>query len=188
MVSPIEPYLGQGRVTPYPKREVAARIIWSIVQATIFRWSPRPWHRLRVELLRWFGAEIPEPDKVRIFPTVAILFPWRLTIHPRVMVGPNVRLYNIGCITLEYGANIAQHAHLCAGTHDYRRWDMPLLSSPIHVGKNVWICAEAFIGPGVTIGELTIIGARAVAVSNQPARKICAGQPCRPLKDRPTPI
>lgn len=180
-------YIGEGCVTPYPARDVVLRTLWSVVQATLFRWSPRPWHRIRVELLRLFGATIPEPDKVVIFPTATVVFPWKLTLHPRSMVGPHVRLYNLAPITLHYGANVSQYTHLCAGTHDFMRWDMPLVAKPIVLGENVWLGTEVFVGPGVTIGELCVVGARSVVVRDLPARKICVGQPCRPVKDRADP-
>lgn len=187
MSSSSKRYIGEGCITPYPRREVLLRWLWAFVQATIFRWSPRPWHRIRVELLRLFGADIPEPDKVVFFPTAKVVFPWKLTLHARSMVGPHVHLYNLGHITLKYGANISQHTYLCAGTHDYMRWDMPLVTKPIVVGENVWIGAQVFVGPGVTIGELCVVGARSVVVRDLPERKVCVGHPCRPVKDRLPP-
>ena len=122
-----------------------------------------------------------------IFPTVQIYFPWKLSLAARTMVGRHVNLYNLAPIRLEYGANLSQHCHLCAGTHDFLRWDMPLVARPIVIGRNAWLGAEVFVGPGVTIGELCVVGARAVVVKDQPARFICVGHPCRPVKPRPEP-
>ncbi len=181
------PYLGQGCVTPDPRREVLLRFLWAFVQATIFRWSPRPVHTFRARLLKWFGANIPLPSQVVVFPTVRVVYPWRLTLAPRSMVGRNVMIYNLGHITLERGANISQNVHLCAGTHDFNRWDMPLVTAPIVVGENAWVGADVFVGPGVRIGELTVVGARSVVVRDLPARKVCVGQPCRAIKDRVGP-
>jgi putative colanic acid biosynthesis acetyltransferase WcaF len=104
------------------------------------------------------------------------------------MVGRHVTIYNLGHVTLQRGANVSQNCHLCAGTHDFLRWDMPLVIKPIVIGQNAWIGADVFVGPGVTIGELCVVGARSVVVRDQPARMICVGQPCRPIKDRPTPV
>jgi putative colanic acid biosynthesis acetyltransferase WcaF len=144
-------------------------------------------HGFRARLLRLFGAAISEPAHVVIFPSAKITFPWKLTLEPRAMVGRNVTLYNLAPITLRYGANISQNCHLCAGTHDFNRWSMPLVAKPIVIGENAWLGADVFVGPGVSIGELTVIGARSVVVRDQPARKICVGNPCRPVKDRPEP-
>lgn len=181
------PYLGQNCVTPDPRGEVVRRCVWAFVQATIFRWSPRPWHGFRARLLRLFGADIPEPAHVVVFPTARIIFPWRLTLAPRSMVGRNVMLYNLGRITLQRGANVSQNCHLCAGTHDFLRWDMPLVTAPIVIGENAWLAADVFVGPGVTVGELSVVGARSVVIHDLPPRKICVGHPCRAIKDRPDP-
>ena len=182
------PYLGQNCTTPYPRREIIRRLVWSFVQSTFFRWSPRSCHAWRAHLLRWFGADIPEPSKVVVFPTVNVIFPWKLRLEPRSMIGRQVVVYNLALITLKRGANISQRTHLCAGTHDYLQWKMPLVTAPIVIGENAWVGADVFVGPGVTIGELTVIGARSVVVKDQPARMICAGHPCHPLKPRPDPV
>ena len=176
--APEPPYLGQGCVTPYPRREVVLRRVWALVESTLFRLSPRPWHGFRARLLRLFGASIPEPGKVVIFPTVRVYFPWKLTLEPRSMLGPRVNVYNLAQVTIARGANVSQHVHLCAGTHDYRRWSMPLVTAPIRIGENAWIAADVFVGPGVTVGEL-------VVVDDLPPRMICVGHPCRPVKERP---
>ena len=182
------PYLGQGCTTPYPRTEVLLRWIWALVQATLFRWSPRPCHLFRALLLRGFGADIPEPSRVVIFPTAKVFFPWKLKLAPRSMVGPRVRLYNLASITLGRGANISQGCHLCSGTHDFTRWSMPLVVQPISIGENAWLGADVFVGPGVTVGELCVVGARAVVVKDLPARMICAGHPCRPIRERAEPL
>ena len=182
-----DPYLGQGCSKPYTNGEISRRILWAVVQSTLFRWSPRPCHRFRAGLLRSFGASIPAPDKVVIFPTASVIFPWKLSLAPRSMVGPKVILYNLAQISLMRGANISQNCHLCAGTHDYKRWSMPLIAKPIIVGENVWLGADVFVGPGVSIGELCVVGARSVVVRDLPAKTVCAGNPCKVVKDRVSP-
>jgi putative colanic acid biosynthesis acetyltransferase WcaF len=181
------PYLGQHCVSPYPRMELAKRWLWVAVQSTLFRWSPRPCHAFRARLLKLFGATIPQPGQVVIFPSVRIEFPWRLTLEPRSMLGRNVIVYNLGRITLSRGANVSQYTHLCAGSHDYRRWSMPLIFAPITIGENAWIAADVFVGPGVTIGEYCVVGARSVVIKNLPPRKLCVGHPCRVVAEREPP-
>lgn len=181
------PYLGQGASTPYSSRENAGRALWILVQATLFRWSPRTWHSFRARLLSLCGADIPDPSQVVIFPSATIVFPSKLSLAPRTMVGPRVALYNLAPITLQRGANISQNCHLCSGTHDYRKWEMPLVARPIVIGENAWLGADVFVGPGVNVGELCVIGARSVVVKDTPPRTVCAGNPCRVIKARPNP-
>jgi putative colanic acid biosynthesis acetyltransferase WcaF len=181
------PYLGQGCSTPYSAKENTSRFAWALVEATVFRASPRTWHGFRARLLKLFGADIPEPDKVVIFPSVSVVFPSKLALAPRSMVGPGVKLYNLAKISLKRGANVSQYCHLCAGTHDYMKWEMPLQARPIEIGENSWLGTEVFVGPGVTIGELAVVGARSVVVKDVPSGTVCAGNPCRVLKDRTPP-
>lgn len=185
--TPEPPYLAQGTITPYSRGELVRQRLWSVVQATLFRFSLPRAHRFRCALLRCFGADIPEPDKVVIFASARIYFPWKLRLEPRTMIGRHVNVYNLGPVTLRRGANISQHAHLCAGSHDFTRWSMPLVTGPITLGANAWIAADVFVGPGVTIGELSVVGARSVVVRDLPPRMICAGNPCRPIKPRADP-
>lgn len=181
-------YLGEGNTTPNSRGEIIRRCLWAGVQATFFRWSPRGLHGFRIGLLRCFGSNIPPDGHVRIYPTTRIIYPWKLTCSARVLIGPRVNIYNLAPVTLGYGTQLSQSVHLCAGTHDYLNWSMPLVARPIHIGDNAWLGAEVFVGPGVTIGELAVIGARSVVVKDQPARMVCAGHPCRPLKPRPDPL
>lgn len=81
-------------------------------------------------------------------------------------------------------ATVSQGAHICAGTHDWRDPAMPLLKLPVSIGKRVWICADAFVGPGVSIGDDTIIGARGVVMRDVKAGVIAAGNPLQVLGPR----
>jgi len=183
-----DPYLGQGASTPYSARDNFGRFLWALVQETLFRWSPRTWHGFRARLLRAFGAHVPEPGKVVIFPTVTVIFPARLSLAPRSMVGPRVTLYNLAPITVCRGANISQNCHLCAGTHDYSTWSMPLVARPITVGENAWLGADVFVGPGIMVGALSVVGARSVVVKDVPPSTISAGNPCRVIRERKAPL
>ena len=182
------PYLGQNCVTPYPRRAVVGRCVWAAVQATLFRWSPRPFHGFRARLLRLFGARIAEPSRVVIFPSARVTFPSKLTLEPRAMIGPGAVIYNLAPVVIRYGANVSQNCHLCAGTHDFTRWSMPLVAKPITIGENAWLAADVFVGPGVTVGALSVVGARSVVVRDLPPGRVCVGNPCRPVKERLEPL
>ncbi|GAB4016667.1 hypothetical protein GCM10028808_45850 [Spirosoma migulaei] len=79
---------------------------------------------------------------------------------------------------------ISQGTHLCGGTHDYTKPGFPLVAKPIIIGDHVWVAAESFIHPGVTIGNGCVIGARSVVTKDMPGWKVCSGYPCKPIKDR----
>ena len=81
-------------------------------------------------------------------------------------------------------ATISQRAHLCAGTHDYKDPAMPLVKSTIDIGDDVWVCADAFVGPDITIGDGAVVGARAVVVRSVPPDAIVGGNPAREIGRR----
>jgi putative colanic acid biosynthesis acetyltransferase WcaF len=116
--------------------------------------------------------------------TVKIEVPWHLTIGANSSVGDHAILYCLGPVTLGDRVTLSQYAHLCAGTHDYTHPDMPLLRPPIVIEDDVWIAADAFVGPGVRIGKGSVIGARSSVFSDIPPGKICVGNPAKPIKDR----
>lgn len=133
-------------------------------------------------MLRFFGASIGRG--VRIYPTVDIIIPWNLKVGDKATVGAKVILYALGAIDIGARTTISQNAHLCAGTHDYRRPDFPLLKRPISIGEDAWICADAFVGPNISIGNFAIVGARAVVVRNVAPGAIVAGNPAREIGRR----
>lgn len=172
------------RVRKWSRREQVGRVIWALVQP-LFRLSPRPlwgWRRL---LLRAFGAQVGQ--EVHVFPSVRITIPWNLNIGDYCAVGDRAILYALGPITLGDRSTVSQGAHLCAGTHDWRQTDMPLVKTPITIGKDCWIAADAFIGPNVTIGDHAIVGARAVAMRDIAANVIVVGNPARVVSKKSSP-
>lgn len=153
---------------------------WSIVRFTFYRWSPPPLNSWRRFLLRLFGCKIH--SSVIIAPSTRIEFPWNLSIAQDVVIAHCVIINCMGKIKIDKGTLISQYAHLCAGTHDYTKRDMKILRSPINIGKNVWIAADAFVGPNVTIADGTLLAARSSAFHDLPAGQVCIGEPAQPTR------
>jgi putative colanic acid biosynthesis acetyltransferase WcaF len=173
---------GRAQPNPYAASERLLRAVWLCCYWSVFRWVPRflnGWHRM---VLRTFGARVG--SDVLIYPSALIDCPWNLELADNCVIGAGVRLYALGKISLGAHTVVSQRAHLCAGSHDYLDPRMPLLRPPITVGRGVWICTEAFIGPGASIGARAVIGARSVVTGDIPEDMVCAGNPCRPLKRR----
>lgn len=57
-----------------------------------------------------------------------------------------------------------------------------LVSSPVHIGNNVWIGENVCILPGVNIGDGCVIGSGAVITKNVPKHSIAVGAPARVIK------
>ncbi len=171
--------------SPYSLREKIARMAWAVVQGTVLRWSFHNWNGWRIALLSLFGADIHRSCVVRR--SVRVECPWNLTMGANSCLGDRVQAYCLGRVRIGQRVSISQGAHLCAGTHDYDRADMPLLRTPIEIGDDAWIAADAFVGPGVCVGEGAILGARGVACGDLDDWTIYVGNPAVSLKSRARP-
>jgi putative colanic acid biosynthesis acetyltransferase WcaF len=173
---------GDRHVSAYSAKEKVGRMLWAVVQATLFRCSFHTWNGWRAALLRMFGATIARPVIIRR--TVRVECPWNLTMGVNSCLGDGVIAYCLGPVTLGERVSVSQHAHLCAGSHDYTRADLPLLRPPIVVEDDVWIAADAFVGPGVRIGRGAVIGARACVFKDVEGGWVYGGNPARKIKER----
>ena len=54
--------------------------------------------------------------------------------------------------------------------------------APIHIGKNVWIGANAMVLPGVTIGDGAVIAAGAIVTKDVPPFTVVGGSPAKVIK------
>jgi putative colanic acid biosynthesis acetyltransferase WcaF len=169
------------RAQKYTAAEQFRRVLWGMGKF-LFRFSPRPGFGWRRFVLRCFGAKIGA--HVNTYPSTRIYFPWNLIVGDWSAIGEDVLIYNLGPVTLGQKVTISHRAHLCAGTHDYTRPELPLLKPPIAIKDQAWICADAFVGPGVTVGEGAVVGARAVVMKNVEPWTVVTGNPARFAKKR----
>nr|WP_199194856.1 putative colanic acid biosynthesis acetyltransferase [Phyllobacterium phragmitis] len=158
------------------------RLVWSAAWLLLAAWTPSFMWRWRGLILRAFGAQIHRTAIVR--GSARIWWPAHLCMGAHSSLGPGAICYNVAPVSLADFAIVSQRAHLCTGTHDINHPDFPLKSRPISVGMHGWIAAEAFVGPGVTVGEGAVLGARGVAFRDLDAWTVYAGNPARAVKTR----
>jgi len=172
----------QPEASPWTFREKLGRALWMLVGRTIFRVTFHNWYGIRRQILRMFGAHIG--SNVAIRPTVHVEVPWMIHIDDGATIGDYAIIYSLGPIRIGSRSIISQYAHLCAGTHDYADHTFRLIRSPITIGEDVWIGADSFVGPGVKIGDLAVLGARSSAYKDLESARIHVGNPARNVKAR----
>jgi len=115
-----------------------------------------------------------------------VTYPWKVTLDDWSWVGDRATLYSLGEIVIGESAVVSQHSYLCTGAHDYTRPTFDIYAKGIRIEPEAWVAAHVFVGPGVTIGRGAVVGACSVVLKDVPAGMICAGNPLRVLRPRPS--
>ena len=89
-----------------------------------------------------------------------------ITFGDNVFIGPNCGFYTSG------------------HPIDFERRNQGLeYAWPIQVGSNVWFGGGVQVLPGITIGSNVVIGSGSVVTKNIPDNVVCAGNPCKILRN-----
>lgn len=170
------------RRSPHRLSHRVRRLIWGCVYLLLFRPSPRNLHRWRNMLLRLCGASLH--PTARVYPRARVWAPWNLTMHAGSCIADDVDCYCVASIEIGSDSTVSQYSYLCGATHDYEDSAHPLIPMPITIGRRCWIAADVFVGPGVNIGDGTVVYARSSVVKDLPEWVVARGTPAEPFKTR----
>ena len=158
------------------------RTVWHVVWLLLFRPTPRLLHPWRCLLLRLFGAKLGKA--VHPYPSARVWAPWNLEMGDHACLSENVDCYCVDKVRIGAHSTVSQYSFLCTASHDYSELGFPLVRAPITIGERVWITADVFIGPGVTIGDGAVVTARSSVFGDVPPWVVARGNPAVPVKAR----
>lgn len=156
--------------------------LWWLVQSTLFQCSPQFLYGWRNFLLRLFGAKVGR--RVLVRPSVTVTYPWKVTIGDYSWIGDDVVLYSLGEIDIGAHVVVSQRSYICAASHDYEAVAFDIFAKRVTIENEAWVASDVFVGPGVTIGQGAVVGARSSVFRSLPAMKVCVGNPAKPVRDR----
>ena len=168
--------------SPLGWKNKLGRALWGLAWALLFRPSPRPCFAWRRWLLRAFGAKIGRGANVHA--SCRIWAPWNLEMGDYSCLSFDVDCYSVDRITLGAHATVSQYSFLCTAGHDLSDPHMHLVTAPIRLGDGAWVCAGAYVGPGVSLGAGAVAAARAVVVKDVAPWTVVGGNPARVLRRR----
>jgi acetyltransferase-like isoleucine patch superfamily enzyme len=111
-----------------------------------------------------------------------------LRIGNRVTATGGLQISALERIIIEDDVMFASNIFICDGLHGYSTVDIPFKYqpmfkiAPIIIKRGCWIGQNVVVLPGVTIGEMSIIGANSVVNQSIPDRSIAVGSPARIIK------
>jgi putative colanic acid biosynthesis acetyltransferase WcaF len=145
---------------------------WTIVNRSIFS-SLLCTSKVRSALLRFWGADIGLDLTIRA--GVKIYFPWNLKIGDNCWIGEEVWFINHEKISIGSNVCISQRSIICSSGHNYRSESLEYDHEPIRISDGAWICLDAKVLPGVTIGECSVVSAGEIVRKSLPNYSILIG-------------
>lgn len=142
-----------------------------------------PFHRVRLTVLRIWGAEVGRG--VSILRGTTVLAIENLTIGDECSVGFRCLLDARGGLTIGNRVVIASDTHFIGGYHDLNRPGFLPVLKPIFVEDYTWLAARVTVECGVTIGRGAVVGACSLVRHDVPAMAIVVGIPAKVVGERP---
>ena len=164
----------------HPGGNLVKRTLWFYVNAFLFKTSLIPSSRLKVYLLRLFGAIVGKG--VVIKPCVNIKYPWLLQIGDHSWIGEEVWIDNLVQVRIGNHVCLSQGALLLTGSHNYKDPAFGLITGSIILEDGVWICAKAIVTQGITAGSHSVLSAGSIATKNLDPCVIYQGNPATKIK------
>ena len=112
---------------------------------------------------------------------VRVHFPWNLEIGDQCWIGEEVWFMNHEKVTIGSNVCISQRSIICSGGHDYRSSSLEYAHKPVKIKDGAWVCLDAKVLPGVTIGECSVVSAGEIARKSLPDYSMLVGGQVRPI-------
>ena len=157
-------------------------LTWYFISGLVFRHSFLPINKLKLLLLRSFGAKVGTGVVVK--PCVNIKFPWKLQIGNYSWIGEHVWIDNLAAVSIGNNACISQGAYLLTGNHDFAVTTFDLITKGITIEDGCWIGAKTVVCPGVVCKTHSILTVGSIATKQLEPYGIYQGNPATKIKER----
>jgi putative colanic acid biosynthesis acetyltransferase WcaF len=158
------------------------RATWFFLGQPLLRSAWIPFSKMRVLLLRAFGAQIG--TGVVIKPAVDVKYPWHLVVGNDCWIGEHCWIDNLTIVRIGSNVCISQGTYFCTGNHDWTDPSFGLMIAPIQLSDGSWAGAKSVFTPGSVLGRNSVASAGAVIVGTVPDSEIFAGNPATFVKKR----
>jgi putative colanic acid biosynthesis acetyltransferase WcaF len=156
--------------------------LWYIINALFLINPLNPFGKLKVFLLRLFGAKIGKG--VVIKQSVNIKYPWLLSIGDYTWIGERVWIDNLAQVSIGKNCCLSQGAMLLCGNHNYKKETFDLITGAITIEDGAWVGALSIVCPGITLKTHSILSVSSVATETLEAYTMYKGNPAQKVRER----
>jgi putative colanic acid biosynthesis acetyltransferase WcaF len=165
-----------------PGRALLTRIAWIVVNASFFlTWFPWP-SRLKVALLRAFGARVGHG--VVLKPRINVKYPWHLEIGDYAWIGEGAWLDSLARISIGPHACLSQGCTVETGNHDWSKPTFDLILREVVIEDGAWAAAKCLLLPGSRLASHSVLGAGSVLSGATEPYSVYVGVPARKVRVR----
>jgi acetyltransferase-like isoleucine patch superfamily enzyme len=137
-----------------------------------------------------YGGSIRFGRKVTLYPGVKICtYGGKVELGDNVAINYHTVILGSGAVVIGRDTVIAPNVVIAAGNHGYQAdrliRDQPYVGRGITIEEDCWICANAVITDGVTVGRGTVVAAGAVVTKDTQPYSIVGGTPAKVIGQRP---
>lgn len=155
--------------------------IWMLVEWIFVTNALQPSSRVRVLVLRWFGAKVG--SSVTIRPRTRVKYPWRLSVGRNCWIGEGVWLHNQAQLVLEDNVVVSQETFITTGSHAAST-TMDLVVAPVRIRQGAWITSRCVVLMGSDVGASSLVTPMSVVRGKLLPGMVYGGNPCRLIRPR----
>jgi maltose O-acetyltransferase len=138
----------------------------------------------REEILRTLLGSIG--DGTEILSPFQCDYGYRISVGARTFVNFGAVILDSALVRIGDDVQIGPGVQLATPLHPLdpvKRRTQTEWAEPITIEDGAWLASGVIVCPGVTVGGGTVIGAGSVVTADMPARHLCVGNPCRPVRE-----
>jgi maltose O-acetyltransferase len=125
-------------------------------------------------------------DGTEILSPLQCDYGYRITIGERTFINFGAVILDSASVDIGRAVQIGPSVQLVTPVHPLdpdRRATNLEWAAPIVIGDGAWLATGVIVCAGVTVGPGAVVGAGSVVTRDLPARHLCAGNPCRVVRE-----
>lgn len=168
--------------TPYSLKYKIKSRLWSLVNSTIFRWTPFFFRRTRICMLKLFGAKVDWTCGVSSH--AKIIDPWNLSMGEHSSIGEDCYIRCRDKVIIGKYCCISREVNILTASHNISSPNFEQITKPIIIEDNCWVATRSTLSKGIRIGIGAVVAACSNVIKDVKPWTVVGGNPAKYIKER----